>query len=145
MPRTKKVATQKADKPKVKRVLPKKIKDIIALAKAKKEAGMAWRSAVAAAAVELRAAHPGDYKPKVVRAKKPKAPKAEKPKKAPRVKKTVAHGDCFGFEEPACAGDCHWVKATTTKAGKARKAHCAAKRVGAKKMTLKEYAMSMPF
>jgi hypothetical protein len=54
------------------------------------------------------------------------AVKAAKTKKPPSV--------CVGLDESACGGKsvCYWRKATTTKAGKVRRAHCRIKRSAAK-------------
>jgi hypothetical protein len=55
------------------------------------------------------------------------APKVAKVRKPPSV--------CVGLDESACAKkpECYWRKATTTKAGKTRRAHCRIKRSAAKK------------
>jgi hypothetical protein len=52
--------------------------------------------------------------------------KLAKAKKPPSV--------CVGLDQSACGGkpECYWRKATTTKTGKSRRAHCRIKRSAAK-------------
>jgi len=68
--------------------------------------------------------------------------------KGPRKQRKFAgktKSECYGLVEADCQVPCGWVKATTTKAGKVRKAHCGLKRVGAKRMTKKAFKAEMPF